>query len=65
MDGVPGACHQLHGDRAGDFAVNLWGAYRLVFVPDHDPSPLLADGGIDRAKVTRILIKEVVDYHGR
>jgi len=64
MDGVPGRCHQLHADRDGMFAVTLWGGYRLVFEPDHDPVPRIFDGGIDRTKVTGILIKEVVNYHG-
>ncbi len=64
MEGVPGRCHGLHADRRNAFAVTLWGSYRLVFVPDHDPMPTLDDGGIDRSRVTRILITEVVDYHG-
>lgn len=64
MDGVPGKCHQLHADRAGEFAVNLWGPYRLIFEPNHDPLPLFDDGGIDKSKVTNIRIKEVDDYHG-
>ena len=64
MDGVPGRCHPLHGDRDGEFAICLWGPYRLVFEPDHDPAPRLPDSGIDRTRVTRILIREVIDYHG-
>ena len=63
MAGVPGNCHQLRGDRTGEFAINLWGSYRLVFQPAHPP-PTLSDGGIDRSLVTKIEIKEVVDYHG-
>jgi proteic killer suppression protein len=65
MAGTPGNCHQLHADRSGEFAVGLWGSYRLIFVPDQDPVPTLDDGGIDRTKVTHIEIKEVVDYHGK
>jgi toxin HigB-1 len=65
MDGVPGKCHALHADRGGEFAVYLWGSYRLVFVPNHQPVPLLDAGGIDTASVTSIIITEVVDYHGR
>jgi toxin HigB-1 len=64
MAGVPGNCHQLRADRAGEFAVYLWGSYRLVFEPDHNPLPGLPDGGIDRGRITKIVIKEVVDYHG-
>lgn len=65
LEGVPGRCHQLRADRRDQFAVHLWGAHRLVFVPDHNPLPILAGGGIDRFQVTRIEITEVVDYHGR
>lgn len=63
MLGVPGNCHQLRADRAGQFATALRGPYRLIFVPDHDPLPLLDDGGIDLTKVTRITIEEVDNYH--
>jgi proteic killer suppression protein len=65
MDGVPGNCHQLHADRRGEFAVSLWGSYRLTFEPAQNPLPTLSDGGIDRTRVTKIEIKEVVDYHGK
>lgn len=64
MRGVPGNCHALSTDRAGEFAVDLRGPYRLIFEPDHDPVPRLEDGGIDTAQVTDIRIKEVDDYHG-
>jgi len=64
MDGVAGNCHALKADRKGQWAVSLWGQFRLVFVPAHDPMPLLDDGGIDTALVTKILITEVIDYHG-
>jgi proteic killer suppression protein len=65
MEGAPGKCHQLHADRSGEFAVSLWGSYRLIFKPVNDPLPTLRDGGIDRTQVTKIEIKEVVDYHGK
>jgi proteic killer suppression protein len=64
MDGVPGRCHALGADRAGQFAIALWGSFRLIFLPDHDPLPLRDDGGIDRDQVTKVSITEVVDYHG-
>jgi len=64
MDGAPGRCHPLTANRNGQFAVSLWGQFRLIFVPDHDPVPCLDDGGIDKALVTRISITEVADYHG-
>ena len=65
LAGVPGNCHQLSADRGGEFALDLRGSYRLLFVPDHDPVPALPDGGIAESLVTKVLITEVVDYHGR
>lgn len=62
--GAPGRFHPLSANRAGQFALYLWGQFRLVFVPDHDPIPTTEDGGIDQARVTRISITEIVDYHG-
>jgi proteic killer suppression protein len=65
MDGVPGNCHQLQANRSGEFAISLWGSYRLIFQPAQTPLPTLRDGGVDRTRVTKIEIKEVVDYHGK
>jgi len=59
----PARCHALAGDRKGQFSVDLVHPYRLIFEPDHDPVPLLPDGGIDRTAVTDIVIIEVVDTH--
>lgn len=56
--------HRLSGDRAGQFAVDLPGGMRLVFVPAHDPLPRDRSGGLDLSAVTAIEIVEVVDYHG-
>ena len=55
--------HQLSGKRSGQYAVDLVHPHRLVFEPNHDPEPRLADGGIDADHVTAITIVEVVDYH--
>jgi toxin HigB-1 len=65
MQGVPGRFHELSADRAGQFSLDLRGSYRLILRPDHEPVPVLDDGGIDRALVTKIVITEVVDHHGR
>ena len=70
VDAVAGALATLEdwrpgGERRGQYALDLRGAYRLVFVPDHDPIPNLPGGGVDEALVTKVLITEVVDYHGR
>jgi proteic killer suppression protein len=58
-----GGLHLLTGDRAGSYAMNLDGAYRLVFRPEHEPPPQLGTGGIDDNAVTAIVILEVVNYH--
>lgn len=62
-DLVAGRPHSLEGDRAGQFALDLAGGWRLVFAPDHDPCPTHADGGIDWARVTIVCIEYIGDYH--
>ena len=64
MSAVPGRCHALSGNRDGQYALHLWGAYRLVFEPDHSPVPSKPDGGVDLTQVTKVVIVEIVDYHG-
>lgn len=58
---LPGRCHELKGDRAGQFAVDLEHPKRLVFEP-LDASRR-ADGGIDWSSITAIEIVEIIDYH--
>ena len=59
----PERCHPLTGDFAGQFAVVLAGNWRLVFEADHEPLPRKPDGGLDLARVTAIIIIDIVDYH--
>ncbi|WP_104372708.1 type II toxin-antitoxin system RelE/ParE family toxin [Desulfocucumis palustris] len=61
----PPRLHELTGERKGRFAVDLQQPFRLVFEPAHDPIPLNGSGGIDRSKITAILINGVEDYHGK
>ena len=61
----PARCHEMAGDREGQLSVDLVHPYRLYFAPDHDPLPCKADGGLDWARVTRILVLEVFDPHKR
>lgn len=65
MEGTPGRFHQLGADRPGEFSLDLLGPHRLVIEPAHNPMPIDSSGGIDRARVTQVRIKEVTDYHGR
>jgi proteic killer suppression protein len=61
---LPGArCHELKSDRKGQLAVDLVHPKRLIFKPNHNPLPTKPDGGLDRQKVTRLMIVEIVDYH--
>lgn len=55
----PPRCHQLKGNRKGQFAVVLIGNWRLVFEPDPP-----VKGHINLADVKKIRLLGVVDYHG-
>lgn len=56
--------HPLKGELAGSWAVTISRNDRILFEVDHDPLPLLDDGGLDRSRVTAIVITEVShDYH--
>lgn len=56
-------CHALSGDRAGEWAVDLSGNYRLIFEIDHHPIPVQEDGSVDSIRITDIRILETTDYH--
>ena len=57
-------CHQLKGDRAGQFAVDLKHPLRLVFRALGDPGEYMEGPQIKLDMVTQIEILEVTDYHG-
>lgn len=61
---LPGRCHELKGDRAGQLALDLDHPHRLIFKPAHDPVPARNDGGLDWAAVTSVMILGIEDYHG-
>ena len=61
----PPRCHELIGNRKGQFSVDLKQPYRLIFEPAEDPVPLRGDGGIDLEKVQSITILGVEDTHGK
>ncbi len=60
---LPGQCHELAADRAGQLALHLPDGKRLVFEPTDDPPPTKADGGLDWSAVRSITILEIFDYH--
>lgn len=59
----PDRRHELQGQRAGQYAVDLVHPHRLIIQPNHDPIPRKPDGGIDTTQVTAIAIVDVIDYH--
>ena len=64
MKTIPAAnCHELKGDRQGEFAVDISGNFRIIFEPDHNPVPQRDDKSIDCIKVTDIQILGTGDYH--
>lgn len=63
MRKLPGRCHALTQNLNGLFAVDLVHPDRLAFTPDHDPVPQLSGGGVDWAKVTKIEVVGIGDYH--
>lgn len=60
----PTRCHELEGNRKGQFAVDVSGNYRMTFQPAYSPIPVMENGGIDLKKITDIMILGVEDYHG-
>ncbi len=60
----PVRLHQLRGNMAGKFAVDVKHPFRVVFEPANDPIPKKDDRGIDLVRITRIRVLSVEDYHG-
>lgn len=55
--------HALTGDRAGEYAVNLDRANRIVFESADDPIPKDENGGIDWSSVESVRITYIGNYH--
>lgn len=64
MRTLPGRCHELRGNRAGQLALDLDHPRRLIFQPAHSPVPRTRDGNLIWEQVTAVEIIEVEDYHG-
>jgi plasmid maintenance system killer protein len=64
MRHLPGRCHELVGDRAGQIYLDLVHPYRLIFEPAEGVRPLTTGGGLDWSRVRTIRILAVEDYHG-
>lgn len=61
---LPGPrCHELKGNRAGQFSVDLDHPYRLIFKPANDPVPQKPDGGLDWRRINAVEINGIEDTH--
>lgn len=63
MHGLPGGCHELHGNLSGYLGLKLDGGRRLVIRPTTQPPPSKPDGGLDWSQVTAITVIKIEDYH--
>lgn len=63
MRHLPGRCHELKGDRAGQLSIDLVHPQRLIFVPYEKPVPQKPDGGMDWSQIKSILITGIEDTH--
>jgi len=61
--GKPDRCHELKGNRRGQFAVDIVQPYRLLFRPSLNSSEARKGGRIELSQVTAIVIIGVEDYH--
>jgi plasmid maintenance system killer protein len=60
----PERCHELRGDAAGTFTVDLVQPYRLLFQPIEDVSPKNRSNEQERwNKITKINISAIEDTH--
>ncbi|MES2149665.1 MAG: killer suppression protein HigA [Pseudomonadota bacterium] len=62
-DLVAGNPHPLKGRRTGQFALEVSGGWRMVFIPDQWPCPVDADGAIEWSEVTIVCVEYIGDYH--
>lgn len=59
----PARCHKLHGNRAGQYAVDLINPFRLIFTPMIKREECPENDEIDQTRITAILIIDIIDYH--
>jgi len=63
MRNVPGRCHELGYNRAGQLSLDLDHPYRLIFEPANDPIPKKPDGGLNWKQVSVVRILGIEDTH--
>jgi proteic killer suppression protein len=61
----PERCHELQGDRAGTFSIDVKQPYRLLFKPIEETAPKdRSDEQTRWASITKIEIVGIEDTHG-
>ena len=63
MRHLPGRCHELTGDRAGQLGIDLAGGRRLVIAPAGGWPAEKVRGAHVWAEVEAVQVLEIVDYH--
>jgi len=58
---VTGRCHELTGDLAGQYALDLDGPYRLLFTPLAPDGTRQTTG--DRGSATAVVVERIHNYH--
>lgn len=63
MRRLPGHCHELDGNRAGQLGIDVGSGRRIVLVPSNQPWPRKDEGGLDWSQVDAVEVIEIVNYH--
>lgn len=63
MRNLPGRCHELAGDRAGQLGIDLTGGRRLVIAPTNGWPPSEKAGSHVWGEIDAVQVLEIVDYH--
>lgn len=61
---IPAAnCHPLKGSRKDEWALDISGNHRIIFILGHNPIPKTEDNSIVTVLITDIVIIDTEDYH--
>ena len=60
---LSGRCHELKGNRKGQFSLDLEHPLRLIFEPTGEGVKMKDDGGLDWNSVKAVQINDVEDTH--